>query len=141
MQILSDFENFRESRERYLKGFDDGTTRMARAERRQLPRWTAGNLPATVFLGSEEITVRIENLSLAGAGVFNAPIHLKDGDAVVLATCLGSHGPFLAQCTVIRPDASREEGEIGLRFEGLQQEDTNALFFFLYDRWQQKEAA
>jgi hypothetical protein len=134
-------KELRFEREAYINQIDDGSTRLARTERRQFPRWTVGNLPATLFLGREEKEVRIENLSLSGASIINAPTSLKVGDSVVLATCLGQHGPFVAQCKVIPSQDGRPSGEIGLRFESLQQEDTNTLFFFLVERWQQKEAA
>jgi len=125
----------------YIKRIDDGTTRLARTERRQFPRWTVGNLPATLFLGSREAQITIQNLSLSGAGIAGAPDDAAVGDSVVLATCLGNHGPFVARCTIVSRDEVRSAGAIGLRFESLEQEDTNTLFFFLVDQWQQNEAA
>ncbi len=111
-----------------------------RNERRSHPRQKVEPLPAYLYIGADDFPVHILDISLTGACVKGSPIDLAEGDCVVLATTLGAYGPFVVVCNVSRAHLTADEGEIGLRFMALEQEDTNALFFFLYDLWQKAEA-
>ncbi|MGC8667224.1 MAG: PilZ domain-containing protein [Chthonomonadales bacterium] len=113
----------------------------ARMERRSHPRQKVEPLPAMLYIGADDFPVHIMDISLTGACVHGSPIELEEGDCVVLATTLGAYGPFVVVCNVSRAHLGDGEGEFGVRFMALEQEDTNALFFFLYDLWQKNAAA
>lgn len=132
------WELLNDVRSRYSEG---PTGHPLRDERRSHPRQKTDPLPAMLYIGPDDFPVQIMDISLTGACIQGSPVELEEGDCVVLATTLGSYGPFVVVCNVSRTHITDDRAELGVRFMALEQEDTNTLFFFLYDLWQRHKEA
>lgn len=106
---------------------------LARADRRTHPRFSTPNLRASMWIDDQESSVQIRDLSMSGACIEGAPRGLIEGEDIVLATTFEGYGPFVVPCEIMHTDPIEDGLRLGLRFMALEQQQTNILFFYLYD--------
>ena len=106
---------------------------LARADRRTHPRFVTPNLTASIWVDDLEHVVDIRDLSMSGACIDGAPRGLDEGMDVVLATTFEGYGPFVVPCEIMHAEPRADVVRLGIRFMALEQQQTNILFFYLYD--------
>jgi hypothetical protein len=106
---------------------------LARADRRTHPRFPTPRLTASLWVDDKEHVITVKDLSMSGACVENAPTALSEGEDIVLATTFDGYGPFVVPCEIMHTEPFEGALRLGLRFMALEQDQTNILFFYLYD--------
>src|SRR5258708_18226644 len=106
---------------------------LARADRRTHPRFATPRLTASLWIDDKEHVITVKDLSMSGACIEDAPRGVMEGEDVVLATTFEGYGPFVVPCEIMHTEPCTGAMRLGLRFMALEQEQTNILFFYLYD--------
>src|SRR2546423_11939005 len=106
---------------------------LARADRRTHPRFATPGLITSIWIDDQEHIVQVRDLSMSGACLDGAPRGLEEGEDIVLATTFEGYGPFVVPCEIMHCEPYGQGLRLGLRFMALEQQQTNILFFYLYD--------
>ncbi len=73
----------------------------------------------------------IEDISLSGARIVNAPPDLQVGDTLCLATLLNGSETMTVPCTIVRVEANEAHAQLGVKFEAPEASEHSALDRYL----------